>query len=78
MLGKISETSLNIPASCFYSHGPVVVIATRKVILDVFIWEILANMTQVSDVANGPLVFIDMSSDSIIPFYCNNIVYAAW
>jgi hypothetical protein len=29
---------------------------SRKVILYVLIWEILANMTQVSDVAHGPLV----------------------
>jgi hypothetical protein len=27
----------------------------RKVILHVFTWEIMANMTQVSDVAHGPL-----------------------
>jgi hypothetical protein len=30
----------------------------RKVILHVFLWEILAKMTQVSDVAPGPLVCI--------------------
>jgi hypothetical protein len=40
--------------------------------------EILANMTQVSNVAHEPLVFIDMSSDRKILLYCNNIVYAAW
>jgi hypothetical protein len=34
-------------------------------------------MTQVSDVAHGRLVFIDMSSDRKILFYCNDIVYAA-
>jgi hypothetical protein len=28
----------------------------RKVILHVFLWEILAKMTQVSDVAPGPIV----------------------
>jgi hypothetical protein len=30
----------------------------RKVIVHVFIWEILAIMTQVSDVAPGPLVLL--------------------
>jgi hypothetical protein len=39
-------------------YGPGVVGATikRKVILHVFVWEILADMTQVSDVAPVPFV----------------------
>jgi hypothetical protein len=32
----------------------------RKVILHVFIWEILANMTQVSNVAPGPFVYFSL------------------
>jgi hypothetical protein len=46
-MGKIFENLLKIPLSQKRSN---------KVTLHVFIGEILANMTQVSDVAPGPLV----------------------
>jgi hypothetical protein len=45
----------------------------RKVILYVFLWEILAKMTQVSDVAPGPLVILWVFV--CLFFVCNNFSY---
>jgi hypothetical protein len=49
--GGIFENPFKIPLSQKSSN-----LLAKKVTLHVFICEILANMTQVSDVAPGPLV----------------------